>query len=596
MDATARKRWCVSRRGRWRILALLWLCGLLLPPAAHALSLKVEVSGVAGQHRSNVLALLAIHQEQQSSTLTVARLLALYRRAPEQIRDALAPFGLYRVQVDDRLERPDDPNGRWVARFRIDPGEPVTIGSVDYRITGPGAENPAFPPVFPMQTGDVLLHADYDRAKGEITTIASEQGYLDAALVRHVVLIDPVAYEAHIEFHLETGPRWYFGPVSFRQDLLADEYLEKFVDFAPGDVYDPDVLLGLQGRLIGMEYYRNIEIVPLKDEAGADRRVPIRVVAERNKANKYRVGVGFATDQGPRFSLDYRRRYIGPRGHKLKAELEIAPVTQSLVAEYRIPFRNPVADYVQLRPEIYAFDTASRQGTLFKVGALQSVVTPGGWRRNLGLEYRYEDYRVAEADSDSFTGLVPHASWSRVVADDPINTKDGYRLKMLLQGTARNVLSETSYLSGSANYKAIRSLGVDNRFIGRMNLGATWATSIRDVPASQRFFAGGDTSIRGWGLDALGPRDPQTGQVVGGRFLAVGSLEYQRTIKGPWSGVVFTDFGNAFDPDYNADWEQSAGLGLRFGTPIGPVRVDVAYAITKEPAGFRLHLGLGPDL
>ena len=596
MQAAARKRSSVSCRRRRRWSGLLCVGALLISPPATALSLSVEVSGLEGQQEKNVLALLAIHQEQSDSELTVPRLLALYRRAPEQIRDALAPFGLYRVEIEDRLVRPDDPDGRWVASFRIDPGEPVKIASVDYRITGPGASNPAFPKAFPMQPGDTLLHAGYEKAKGEITTIASAQGYLDADLMRHVVLIDPVAYDAHIDFHLETGPRWYLGPVSFEQDLLAEDYLEKFVDFAPGEVYDPDVLLGLQGRLIGTEYYSNIEIVPLKDQAGADRRVPIRVVAERNKANKYRVGVGFATDLGPRFSLDYRRRYIGPRGHKLKTELEIAPVTQSFVAEYRIPFRDPVSDYLQIRPEVYSFDTASRQGTLVKVGALHSVVTPGGWRRNLGVDYRYEDYEVAEDDSDSFSGLVPHASWSRVVADDPINTNNGYRLKMLLQGTAQNVLSETSYLSGSLNYKAIRTLGAGNRFIGRMDLGATWAAGIRDVPASQRFFAGGDNSIRGWGLDALGPRDPDTGEVIGGRYLAVGSLEYQRSIKGPWSGAVFTDFGNAFDPDSSADWEQSAGVGLRFATPIGPVRVDVAYAITKDPAGFRLHVGLGPDL
>jgi translocation and assembly module TamA len=559
-------------------------------------SLRVTVEGLEGQQEKNVLALLGIYQEQNDSGLTVPRILALYRRAPDQIRDALAPFGLYRVQVEDNLDRPEDPNGRWVASFRVDPGEPVKIGSVDYRITGPGASNPAFPETFPLQPGDVLLHADYDKAKSQVTSVASEQGYLDAELLRHIVLIDPVAYTAHVEFHLDTGPRWYLDGVSFDQDLLADDFLEKFVDFAPGDVYDPDLLLGLQGRLIGTEYFSNVEIVPLKDQAGPDRRVPVRVVAERNKANKYRVGVGYATDLGPRFSLDYRRRYIGRRGHKLKTEIEIAPVTQSFVAEYRIPVRDPVSDYVQIRPEVYSFDTASRQGTLFKLGALQSVLTPSGWRRNLGLDYRYEDYEVADDDSDSFNGLVPNASWSRVVADDPINTKNGHRIRLLLQGTARNVLSETSYLSGSLSYKAIRTLGSGNRFIGRANVGATWASSVQDVPASQRFFAGGDNSIRGWGLDALGPRDPQTGSIIGGRYLAVGSLEYQRSIKGPWSGAVFTDFGNAFDPDYNADWEQSAGLGLRFATPIGPVRLDVAYAITKEPAGFRLHVGLGPDL
>jgi translocation and assembly module TamA len=183
-----------------------------------------------------------------------------------------------------------------------------------------------------------------------------------------------------------------------------------------------------------------------------------------------------------------------------------------------------------------------------------------------------------------------------VVADDPINTRNGHRLKLVVRGTARNVLSETSYLSGEASAKWIKTLGAGNRFITRADLGATWAAHIEDVPASRRFFAGGDNSIRGFGLDALGPRDPDTGSVVGGRYLAVGSLEYERRVQGPWSAAVFTDFGNAFDPGFDADWEQSVGAGVRFATPIGPVRLDLAYALTKDPAGFRLHFGLGPDL
>ena len=577
-------------------LRYLVLCSLLwLPLPAAALSLTVNVEGVEGQQRKNVLALLGIYQEQKDKDLTVPRLLALLRRAPEQIRAALAPFGLYRVQVQESVQRPEPGSERWVASYRIDPGPPVKIATVDYRITGPGADNPAFPKAFPLQPGDVLLHAAYDEAKNEITAIAAEQGYLDADLLRHVVLVDPVAYDAHVEFHLETGPRYYLGPVTFEQDLLSDAYLRKFVDFKPGAVYDPDLLLALQGRLIGMEYYKSVEIVPLLEQAGPDRQVPIRVVAERNKANQYRVGVGFATDIGPRFSFDYRRRYLGRWGHKLKAEIELAQPTQTLVAEYRIPIRDPVADYVLIRPEVYAYDTASRQGTLFKLGAAQSILTRWGWRRNLGVDYRYEDYKVSDDTQDTFNGLLPYMSWSKVVADDPINTKNGYRLRFLVQGTARNLLSETSFFSGSASGKWIKTLGTGNRFIARADLGATWASSVDDVPASQRFFAGGDNSIRGWGLDALGPRDA-SGQVVGGRYLAVGSLEYDRTIKGPWGVAVFTDFGNAFDPSYTSDWEQSVGLGLRFATPIGPVRVDLAYALTKDPAGFRLHLGLGPDL
>ena len=570
---------------------------MLLPPAdANALKLEVRVTGLEGPYESNVLALLGLYQERGDAEMSVPRLRALYRRAPEQIREALAPFGLYRVEIESKLTAPSADDGTWVASFKVDPGDPVKIGQVDYRITGPGADNPRFPKQFPMKVGDPLIHADYEKAKSSIVNIASEEGYIQANLVRHLVLIDPVAYEAIVEFHLETGEQFYLGEVRFKQDLLDDRFLEKFVNFKPGVIYNPELLLGLQGRLISAEYFEDVEIQPREDQAGPDRQVPIEVIATRNKANVYRVGAGFGTDVGPRFNLDYRRRYIGRRGHNLKAELEVSQIEQSLVAEYRIPIRNPVQDYIQIRPEYYAFDTDSREGDLFKLGVAQSVQTKHGWRRVMGVDYRYEDFSVGNDDDGNFNGLVPNISWSKVVADDPINTRNGYKINTYLQGTSEDLLSTSNWLSGQLNYKLIKSLGEKMRFIGRTNLGAIWADGVDEVPASQRFFAGGDNSIRGWAFDVLGPNDPVTNETVGGRFLAVGSLELEHQIVGNWGGAVFTDFGNAFDPDFEEEWEQSVGVGIRYSTPIGPVRIDLAYALTKDPAGFRLHFALGPDL
>jgi len=588
-----------KRRGARNSLAGFALGVLILatlPLVASGLALDVEVTGLEGQRRDNVLALLGIYQERKDESMTPQRLRALYRRAPEQIREALAPFGLYRVEIDSSLSEPETAEGTWVARFAVDPGEPVEIGRIDYRITGPGADNPRFPARFPMQVGDALIHSEYEKAKNRIVNAASEEGYLFADLARHQVLIDPVAYEAIIAFHLETGEQYYLGKVRFDQDLLTDGFLQKYVSFEPGVVYNPERLLQLQGRLIATEYFDNVEIRPQREQVGPNRRVPIDVIATRNKPNVYRVGVGYATDVGPRVSLDYRRRYIGRHGHYGKAEIEISQVEQSLVGEYRIPVRNPVRDYFVIRPEFYAFDTATREGDLFKLSVAQSIENAHGWRRIIGLDYRYEDYSVASSDDDSFNGLVPNISWAKVEADDPINTRNGYRAKIALQGTAKDLLSGSSWLSGTLDYKLIKSLGEDMRFIGRSELGAIWANSISEVPATQRFFAGGDNSIRGWAFDVLGPDEPGESTTVGGRFLAVGSLELERRIVGNWGAAVFTDFGNAFDPDYEQEWEQSVGVGVRYGTPIGPVRVDLAYALTKDPAGFRLHFSLGPDL
>jgi len=571
---------------------------------ALALDLEVKVEGLQGQQQENVLALLAIYQERNDPDLGVPRLLGLHRLAPEQIREALAPFGLYRVDVKDSLSEPAEPNGTWVATYRVDPGPPVKIAAVDYQVTGPGADNPAFPKEFPMKVGDVLLHADYEKAKSDLRYEAASGGYLDYQLVEHQVLIDPVAYEARIRVHLDTGPQYRLGEVRFKQDLLDDAFLHRYVRFEPGDVYDPDKLVGLQSRLLGTEYFDEIEVTPLKDESEDGYTVPIEVVAHRNTPNKYRVGAGYATDTGPRLSLDWRRRYWNRWGHKSRTELTLSPNYSDWNFDYRIPIRDPLRDYLSIKPEVTYYDTATNKGWIGTLQFARSIVTPGRWRRTIGIDYRYEDYTINDVESNVANELVPYITWAKTVSDDPIYTRKGYRIKYGILGTTDALISPVSYLSATLDVKWIRAFWDDYRFIGRADLGITLANSVDDLPASRRFYAGGDNSIRGWGWDVLGPNDPVTDEAVGGRYLAVGSLELERRIKGPWSAAVFTDFGNAFDPDYVEKYNQSVGVGLRWLSPIGQIRFDVAFALTKDdwwtdregvpPA--RLHIIIGPDL
>jgi translocation and assembly module TamA len=598
---------CRLRRedyGSPRLISVIFWLGCLLSAApAHALKLEVKVEGLKGQEQANVLALLGIYQERADPDLTVLRLESLHRQAPEQIRDALAPFGRYRVAVTDRLDQPAKDKGVWRATYRVDPGERVKITSIDYLVTGEGEKDPAFPKEFPMRVGDVLMHAAYEKAKSDIRYAATSKGYLDYQLTSHQVLVDPTASQAHIQFHLETGPQYRLGTISFKQDLLDERLLRRYVDLKPGEVYDPDRLLALQSRLLGTEYYADVEIQPLKDEAGLNHEVPLQVVATRNKANKYRIGLGYATDAGPRLSMDWRRRYLNRWGHKSRTELSLAPALSSLELDYRIPIQDPTRDYVIIKPQSINYETATRKGWVHSVQVAHSTLAPSGWRRNLGVDYRYEDVDLNDESSGATIELVPNVTWSKTVSDDPVNTSNGYRIKYSLLGAVQGLVSESSFLSGQIQFKWVRRFARQYRFITRTDLGATLAESVDDLPAGRRFYAGGDNSIRGWGFDALGPNDADTDETVGGRYLAVGSLELERQITGPWSAAVFTDFGNAFDPDYEQQFAQSVGFGVRWASPIGQVRFDLAFALTKDQGddagGFppaRLHVVIGPDL
>jgi translocation and assembly module TamA len=559
------------------------------------LELQVLVTGLEGVEEQNVLTFLDIYQERDSERLEEHRLEHLHRVAPEQIREALQPFGYYKVEVDAQLRRPERGERAWRATYRVSPGPAVKIAVVDYRLTGPGADDPALPRDFGMQPGDVLLHVEYEKAKQAVVDAISREGYLDARMERHRVIVDLETYSARVQLHFSTGPQYYLGAVSFKQDLLDEDFLQRFVTFEPGTIYDPARLLGLQSSLLGAEYYDEVEIVPLK-EAAQNNVVPLEVVAHPNKPNKYRAGLGFVSDSGPRVTLDWTRRYIGRRGHKIKAELSWSQTLQKLKGEYRIPLEKPTQDYFAIKPEWRGYDTASRQGDLYKIGVLHSMARSNGWRRTTGIDYRLEDFSAADETNEQVKELVPHITWDKTVADDPIYTSRGYRLEYQLLGAVEGLISPASYLSGSARVKWIRSFWEDYRLLTRADLGVTLANSVFDLPASRRFYTGGDNSIRGWALDVLGPNDPDTNEAVGGRYLAVGSLELERKVYKDWSGAVWTDFGNAFDPDFDKQVEVGAGFGVRWKSPVGQVRFDVAFAMTKPGNPIRLVLVVGPDL
>ncbi len=591
-QSNQREREAPGLRVRAWIAFLLWA---LLATPAWALDLKVNVTGIEGELLQNVEAYLEIWQEREYEALQPARVRLLHKRAPGQIRDALAPFGFYNVDVEEDLRSPDGGGSAWVASYRVSPGDPVVIKGVTYQIEGEAREDGGFPQRFALADGDVLRHADWESAKQSLLLAAAGRGYLDARIVNSRVLVDRDLNTAAVEVLFDSGPRYYFGPVTFEQDFLDPTLLQRFVRLEPGEPYDQGAVLGLQGSLLDTEYFRRVEMVPQTEEADPEtRQVPLTVYATANKRDKYRIGGGYSTDFGLKVSFDWRRRWVNRRGHRFHAELILAQRLQELSGEYRIPLQNPATEYFFIRPELYRLETNARTEQSASVDAAYSVLRHD-WRRNFGVQFRYEDDDIGD-DKQEVHEIVPYIEYSRTVSDDALFTSRGYRLKGFLLGTVEAIGSTSSYVSVGLNGKFIRAFADgDYRILARANLGATYASSVDDVPGSRRFFAGGDQSIRGYGFEELGPVDPDSGDVVGGRFLGVGSLELERKIADKWSAALFYDFGNAFDPDYENSFAQSVGAGVRWRSPVGQIRVDLAYGF--EPFDrFKVHLVIGPDL
>ena len=191
--------------------------------------------------------------------------------------------------------------------------------------------------------------------------------------------------------------------------------------------------------------------------------------------------------------------------------------------------------------------------------------------------------------------LTPGVSLGTTRHDDRNRPTDGYRLHVEARGGHEAAGSDVSFLrlSGSAGW--VRAVPWGGRLLARAELGAMAVDGFDALPPAQRFFAGGDSSVRGYGFASLGPVDA-SGTVVGGRMLAVGSIEYEHPFKDRWSGAVFADAGNAFDTgNRNEGLKVGVGLGIRWQSPIGAVRLDVARPLDGTQR-FRMHLRIGPDL
>jgi translocation and assembly module TamA len=208
------------------------------------------------------------------------------------------------------------------------------------------------------------------------------------------------------------------------------------------------------------------------------------------------------------------------------------------------------------------------------------------------LQFRYEQF--SEADRDGISELLmPGLRLYQRRVDDLIRPGRGFRYSLETRGSTQVLGAESNFLQLLGNGDMLIPLGAGFSLIPRTQLGVTWQKDpLTDLPPSLRFYAGGDRSVRGYTYQSLGPKD-SNGNVIGGKHLLVGSLEVEYSITRNWSLAAFYDVGNAFNNFQDMTWPMGAGIGVRYYTPAGPVRVDVARQINVDNPGYQLHLAIG---
>ncbi len=551
---------------------------------------EITLNGLDKTQQVNVRAYLGLASAScESADWQLRRMTA---DAAQQVTMALEALGHYRATVQIKDGKAKDTC--WHKVVDVTPGPVTTYQRANVAVTGDATDDPVLSKLATaptLQPGAVVHHGRYRQVKQALINKATERGYFDAQFTRSEILVSEDKATAVVDLVLDSGPRYRFGVVTIDSELLTNELMNLLNDIDEDDWFDARKIAATHRNFLDSGYFGfvNVDADPRKAQA---LHVPVNIELSPAKSRVYTGGLGFATDVGPRFRLNYRNRRINQRGHTLDGQLLASPVQSIIGAEYRIPIGDDRRDVFALSSSYEDQDTDTSDFRSIEVGARRTVALENGWLNTASIELRREDFVVGNQSSVS-TLLIPGMSWwtgTEAIAARPDNA---WRMSLDVRGTTTAIGSDTSFVQVEARGRIIRSLTERTRVLGRLTVGATAKEQRDELPPSLRFFAGGDTSVRGYAYESIGPVNDEN-VVIGGGKLISASVELDWQLNTSWAFAVFADAGSAFN-DGGPDLKTSVGVGVRRLTPVGPLRFDLAAPLDRERK-VRLHFSIGSDL
>ena len=626
-----------------------WLCraaGILLacilqgmPVLCAADTVSVSIEGLSGEELNNTQASLSIAQHGGYDSLDAKAIARLHKGAPAEIRRALAPFGYYRPAISGDLTTVNTTDRAWQVTYRVDPRDRVPISTVDTRFVGiDTSQQELLRETLTLTPGAFLDHRQYASDKQVLLGQVKDLGYLDASYAVSRVEVDLERYDARIELHINAGPRYLVGPVTFEQGRFAPEYLAKYLVLEEGLPFSHALVSRQRTALSKSGHFQEVNIELGEVLAGASPLIPLHIILKPYKPNRYRGRIGWGSDTDFGVQADWTRRYLGRHGHhftlggtavqdrdRLAADASyFIPLDPMRGSKFELAVRHESKD---LNFEDVALDEGGE--TRISTNLLSAFwhlpdhfLGDFEWEKIAGISLVNEDYDVFEVLFGNLSGMAQDAiidaigrkaydtlapDFEAVVpglrfvlrrADDPLYIRRGEFYKLELLGADEALGSNISFWQARFNSWNIFSIGDSGRLLLRSALGFSHAenstvlkVNFNEIPEYYEFRAGGARSVRGYGFEELVPAD----SITGGKHQAIASIEYEHEIIPDWSAAAFLDGGNAFNDFDSIDEKLGAGIGLRWRSPVGIARIDLAFPLDDADDDFQIYITVGPE-
>lgn len=520
-----------------------------------------------------------------------------YRQQVQTTVDkALRALGYYNTQYHFNLtERPRPQKDLLTLVLTLD--KPTLLDEREVNISGELATDSSVQALLKNvpKAGELLNHARYDEFKGELEKIAQAKGYFDGAWQYHRLEVYPQDHLADWRLSYIGGERYRYGKIHFINSQIDESYLQNLLRVRSEDHYALSDLSKLSSDFSATKWFSSVLVEPEIRET--DKRVDLNVLLQPKKKNEVEVGLGYATSVGPRAQLNWKKPWINRYGHSFELNSYLSKPEQSVEFAYNIPRRaQPLLFYYQFSGGVEHENQNDTKTTGAHFAFQRFWNHETGWAFSLGIKARYDAFQQAE---DKFHTLLlyPTASLNRTRSDGNRFPLWGDSQKITLNWGSKVWGSDVDFYGAKASTAWVRTFRQYHRVYLRAEIGYLRATQFERIPPSLRYFAGGDLSIRGFSYKTISPRDSQ-GKIIGASHLTTASAEYQYQVYPNWWGALFYDTGLADTAFRVSALHSGAGIGVRWASPIGTVKFDLATPIRSQDnkKGVQFYIGIGSEL
>jgi translocation and assembly module TamA len=512
--------------------------------------------------------------------------------------------GYYAASLRWTLVESSGPEGVAEVRFLVDPGPVYPIRSVDIRGLPPeatfltekkGLRRLGLKPGEPGAASSLLA------ARKQLVTELVKLGYPFAAIEEDEFAIDHAEdrRDMSVTFVVSAGPRAYFGDSTVEGDRKVDpEYVLRRLTFERGALYDPDEVEESRRKLIDAGVFSAVSIshADTLDEEGL---LPMRVKVTENKARTVGAGASFSSAQGVGLKAFWEHRNLLGGAEGLRIEGEANQLGFRLLSFYREPdFLEPDQNLL-LEFSAAAEDTDAYRSDSLRAAA--GVERPLGASLTGGAGVSFEQTAITGSYQDDDFTLIGFPALLRYdTTDDLLDATMGHRLGLYVTPYFDPLDQATSFISLRLNERYYKRLDSEDRYVfaGRFAVGSIQGATGNDVPLTKRFYAGGADSVRGYDYQFVGPLD-EDNDPRGGLSLVQFGAEIRWKITPTLGLVPFLEAANVYEdsvPDFSGEFFWGAGLGARYYTVAGPLRVDVGFPLNARDGVddfFELYISLG---